>query len=56
MPGMAPGTSREEGHALDLRGLAEQFVKFGVGLGRLRSRAWINDVTRFSYEKKEVSP
>ena len=36
--------------------MSEQFVKFGVGLRRLRSRAWINDVTRFSYEKKEVSP
>lgn len=30
MPGMAPGTSREEGRALDLKGLAEQFVKFGA--------------------------
>ena len=26
----------------------EQVVKFGVGLRRLRSRLWINDVTRFA--------
>ena len=28
--------------------MAEQFVKFGIGLYRLRSREWINDVTQFS--------
>ena len=31
--------------------MSEQFVKFGIGLRRLRSRAWINDVTQFSYQK-----
>ena len=37
--------------------MSEQFVKFGVGLRRLRSRAWIHDVTRFSYEKnQEAAP
>lgn len=33
--------------------MSEQFVKFGVGLRRLRSRAWINDVTRFSHAGTE---
>ena len=33
--------------------MSEQFVKFGVGLRRLRSRAWINDVTQFSYVSKK---
>ena len=28
--------------------MAEQFVTFGIGLYRLRSREWINDVTQFS--------
>ena len=36
--------------------MAEQFVKFGIGLYRLRSREWINDVTQFSTQEKEAAP
>ena len=36
--------------------MSEQFVKFGIGLRRLRSRAWINDVTQFSYQKSSEGP
>ena len=28
--------------------MSEQWVKFGIGLRRLRSRAWINDVTQYT--------
>ena len=35
--------------------MAEQFVKFGIGLYRLRSREWINDVTQsVSYTHLDV--
>ena len=36
--------------------MAEQFAKFGIGLYRLRSREWINDVTQFSTQEKEAAP
>ena len=28
--------------------MSEQWVKFGIGLRRMRSRAWINDVTQYT--------
>lgn len=32
----------------------EQVSKFGFGVGRFRSRAWINDVTVARYQREET--
>ena len=35
--------------------MSEHFIKFVLGLTRLRSRAWINDVTQFAHVKEDAT-